>query len=294
MMHFCFIIEAQYKHQLMPMGVARQLMEWGHQVDLLEPEKTITSLTSFPRRKYDAYVLKTVSDGPGLSILEAAEAIEIPTINRTRAIRLVRDKAVAAVYAHNHDLPTPLTYFVAQPHLLKQIPEEDYPLVVKPTNGSSCRGIYRVDSPADLETVQITEPNARFFLAQQYLENSGFDIKLYVVGTEVFAVAKRSPLHPEVAVKKRHIPITTALRDLALHVGKLFGLDIYGLDVVETSRGPVIVDINDFPGFGQVPHAVSLVSSYIEHIATRRIEQSAHPKTGELTDVLTRLTLSIS
>ena len=293
-MHFCFIIEAQYKHHLMPMAVAQQLMDWGHNVDLLEPETTITSLTRFAKVKYDAYVLKTVSDGPGLSILEAVEAIGHRTINNSRAIRLVRNKAVTAVYAHNHGLPTPLTYFVAQPQLLKQIPIEDYPLVVKPTNGSSCRGIYRVDSPADLETLNMVEANAHFFLAQQYIENNGFDIKLYVVGTEVFAVTKRSPLHPEIQVEKRLIPVSPELRELALQVGKIFGLDIYGLDVVETPRGPMIVDINDFPSFGQVPEAIRLVSTYIEQIAKRRIEQSVNPKTVESTDMLTKLTASIS
>jgi ribosomal protein S6--L-glutamate ligase len=291
-MRFCFIIEAQYRYELMPMDVARQLIEWGHEVDLLEPETTITCLSGLTRGTYDAYVLKTVSNGPGLSILEAAEAAGIPTINNSRSIRLVRDKTVTTVYAHTHGLPTPLTYFVAHPELLRQIPVEDYPLVVKPTNGSSCRGIYRVDSPADLETLKIAEANASFFLAQQYLENRGFDIKLYVVGTEVFAVSKRSPLHPEIAVEKRLIPVTAELRNLALNVGQLFGLDIYGLDVVETTRGPMVVDINDFPSFGHVPQAIRLVSSYIEHIAMRRIEQSASSKAVELTDVLTRLTLS--
>ncbi len=293
-MHFCFIIEAKYRHELMPMGVTRQLIELGHDVDLLEPETTITCLSGITKGMYDAYVLKTVSDGPGLSILEAAEAAGIPTINNSRAIRLVRDKAVATVYAHTHGLPTPLTYFVAHPQLLEQIPAGDYPLVVKPTNGSSCRGIYRIDSPADLETLKIAEANASFFLAQQYLENRGFDIKLYVVGTEVFAVTKRSPLHPEIQVEKRLIPVSTELRELALQVGKIFGLDIYGLDVVETTWGPMVVDINDFPSFGHVPEATRLVSSYIEQIAMRLIEQSANPKTVESTDVLTKLTASIS
>ena len=163
----------------------------------------------------------------------------------------------------------------------------------KPTNGSSCRGIYRVDSPADLETLNIVEANAHFFLAQQYIENNGFDIKLYVVGTEVFAVAKRSPLHPEVEVKKRLIPVTTELRNLALNVGNIFKLDIYGLDVVETPRGPVVVDINDFPSFGQVPHAISLVSSHIQHIATNRVEQPVSSKTDRLTDTVQELTVNI-
>ncbi len=258
-MRFCFIIEARYRYELMPVAVARQLVEWGHSVDLLEPQTTITCLSHLTQEKYDAYVLKTVSDGPGLSLLEAAEAAGIPTINNSRSIRLVRDKTVATAY------------FVAHPGLLEQIPAEDYPLVLKPTNGSSCRDIFLIDSPADLAKLQLVETNARFFLAQQYVENRGFDIKLYVAGTEVFAVAKRSPLHPEVRVDKRLIPITLELRNLALLVGRLFGLDIYGLDVVETGDGPMVVDINDFPSFGQVPHAVSLVSWEIVQIASRRI-----------------------
>src|SRR5207302_1765636 len=63
------------------------------------------------------------------------------------------------------------------------------------------------------------------------------------------------------------IPLRLEWRKLARRVGEIFGLDIYGLDVVETSNGPVVVDINDFPSFGHVPGAVSRVSNYILHIA---------------------------
>ncbi len=293
-MRFCFIIEAQYRDELMPMAVARQLAQWGHDVDLLEPEKTITRLSDLSSRNYDAYVLKTVSDGPGLNILEAAEAAGIPTINNSRSIRMVRDKAVATAYAHTRGLPIPLTYFVANPGLLKQIPLDDYPLVVKPTNGSSCRNIYRINSPTDLATLKIGKAKTGFLLAQQYVENTGYDIKLYVAGTEVFAVAKRSPLHPDVEVDKRLIPMTMELRNLALLVGKHFGLDIYGLDVVETSEGPIVVDINDFPSFGQVPHAVALVSSHIVHIANRSIDRPNGSISDTFTDVINAAVISVS
>jgi ribosomal protein S6--L-glutamate ligase len=268
-MRFCFILEKQYRDQSMPRVIADQLLKWRHDVDLLEPDASITCLSDLTKQGYDAYILKTVSDGPGLSILEAAEASGIPTINNSRAIRLVRDKAVTTAFAQAHGLPIPYTYFVAHPGLLRQVPAQDYPLVIKPTNGSSCQGIHRLNSPADLARLEITDSNARFFLAQHYVENTGFDIKLYVAGTDVYAVAKRSPLHPDVEVSKRLIPVTLELRKLALRVGKIFGLDIYGLDVVETVHGPVVVDINDFPSFGQVPHAIPLVSAYILQLALR-------------------------
>ena len=270
-MRFCFIIEQQYRREPMPTVIADQLRQWGHTVDALEPNEMVANLSNLTSYGYDAYVLKTVSDGPGLIILEAAEAVGIPTINNSRSIRLVRDKAVAAAFARAHGLPMPTTYFVAHPGLLKQIPEEEYPLVVKPNNGSSCRNIYRLASPTDLDSVEILEEKGSFYLAQHYVENTGYDIKLYVTGKEVFAVAKKSPLHDQ--VEEGRIPLTPDLRKLALDVGKLFGLDIFGLDVVETPQGLVLLDINDFPSFAHVPRATARVSEYILHAAKRAERQ---------------------
>jgi ribosomal protein S6--L-glutamate ligase len=275
-MRFCFIVEEQYRNDPMPMVIAEQLLQWGHDVDLLEPQTTVTCLNELAEQGYDAYVLKSLADGPGLSILEAAEAVGIPTINNSRSIRLVRDKAVAAAFARAHGLPIPPTYFVAHPRLLRQIPIEDYPLVVKPSNGSSCKGVYLLKSPNDITALEEAETSDSFFLAQRYAENTGFDMKVYVTGSEVYAaVAKKSPLHPD--MEQHFIPLTPQIRKLAVQVGKLFGLDIYGLDVVETPTGPAIVDINDFPSFGGVPRAVVRVSEYVLHAAKRaEMQRSMH------------------
>src|SRR5947209_8128641 len=280
-MRFCFIVEEQYRNEPMPLVIADQLLQWGHDVDVLEPQAMVTCLTDLTGQGYDAYVLKTVSDGPGQSILEAAEAVGIPTINKSRSIRLVRDKAVAAAFARAHGLPIPPTYFVAHPRLLKQIPPEEYPLVVKPSNGSSCKGIYRLNNPTDLAALEIAEANDSFFLAQHYAENSGFDIKVYVTGREVYAaVAKTSPLHGEIA--EHFVPLTPQVRKLVLSVGKLFGLDIYGVDVVETPQGPAILDINDFPSFARVPRAVMRVSEYVLHAAKRaELQREARTQQAE-------------
>jgi ribosomal protein S6--L-glutamate ligase len=268
-MRLCFIIEEKYRHESMPLAVAHQLRRWGHDVDLLEPHAMVTPLFDLATQHYDAYVLKTASEGPGLSLLEAAEVAGIPTINNARSIRLVRDKAVAIAVARVHGLPVPPTYFVAHPRLLTLIPLEDYPLVVKPSNGSACREIYRVNRPADVATLALPDGAHAFLLAQRYVDNPGFDVKLYVAGTQVYAVRKKSPLHPDVHVTEGLIPITPELRTLALNVGEFFGLDLYGVDVVQTAEGWVGVDINDFPSFGGVPGAVALIAQFILHVARR-------------------------
>jgi len=129
-MRLCFIIEEKHRHGSLPLAVAYQLRQWGHDVDLLEPHATVTRLFDLATQSYDVCVLKTASDGPGLSILEAAEADGIPTNNNPRPIRLVRDKAVAHAAPRAHGPPTPHTYSVAHPRLLAQIAAADYRLGV--------------------------------------------------------------------------------------------------------------------------------------------------------------------
>jgi ribosomal protein S6--L-glutamate ligase len=274
-MHFCFIIEKEYQESLMPRAVADQLVQWGHAVDLLEPQKTAVCLSDLNVQDYDAYVLKTVSDGPGLNILEAAEALGKVTINKTHAIRMVRNKAVAATYVHANNIFMPITYFLAHPYLLKQIPPEAYPLVIKPNNGSSCRNVYRIDSPADLDSLTTLKDHKGFLLAQHYLENTGFDIKVYIIGRAVYAVAKKSPLHG--AITEKLIPLTPQLRTLALAIGNLFDLDIYGIDVIDTPQGLAVVDINDFPSFGHVPEAIKQVAEHILYTAKRAQSEKLAP-----------------
>ena len=273
-MHFCFILEEKYVGKPMPMVVADQLKQWGHEIDVIEPYAAVTSLTNLALAKYDAYVLKTVSDGPGLTILEAAEAVGIPTINNSRAIRLVRDKAVAVAYAQACGLPVPLTCFVGHPRALVTLPQEVYPVVVKPSAGTSQQGVYLVQTPEEMAE-RTFEPHC-YYLAMRYVENPGIDIKLYVTGQEVHAITKTSVLHGP--VQEQEIPVTREMLKLAQRVGQAFGLDLYGVDVLETPEGLMLVDINDFPSFYGVPRKVAAIAEYILHAAFRyRREREKHP-----------------
>jgi ribosomal protein S6--L-glutamate ligase len=270
-MRICFIVEEEYRDAVMPMAVAEELVQRGHAVQVLEPQATVTCLSQLTRYgygAYHAYVLKTVSDGPGLSLLEAAAAVGIATINNAKAVRLVRDKAVAAAFARRHRITFPMTYFVAAPQLLQRIPHDNYPLVVKPSNGSSCRDVFRVDTPTNLDELveALIGAGDRFYLAQPYVDNSGIDIKLYNTGDKVSAVLKQSPLHADSPVEERLIAVPRELDALARLVGETFGLDIYGVDVVETPTGWVVLDVNDFPSFRMVPDAASLMAETIERI----------------------------
>ncbi len=272
-MRFCFILEEKYANEPMPMVVADQLHQWGHEIDVLQPYTAVTNLTDLSLTTYDAYVLKTVSEGPGLTLLEAAEAVGIPTINNSRAIRLVRDKAVAVAYAKACGLPIPPTYFVGHPRALVNVPHDIYPVVIKPTNGSSMQGVHLVRTPQEMARLRVEKDT--YYLAMHYIENPGFDIKLYVTGQEVHAIVKGSVLHGP--VPEREIPTTPEMLTLARDVGRVFGLDLYGVDVLQTDEGLILIDINDFPSFGRVPRHVFSVADYILHAAYRaRLKREKH------------------
>lgn len=96
-MKLCFLVEEQYRYDGMPVEVISQLREWGHHVDVLRPGSSLIRVSDAVRAgSHDAWVLKTVSGGPGLTLLEAAAAVGLTTVNDARSVRGVRDKALAA------------------------------------------------------------------------------------------------------------------------------------------------------------------------------------------------------
>lgn len=249
-------MEEQYRHDGMPVEVIRQLASWGNQVDVLRPGGSLLRLTEAVQTSiHDAWVLKTVSGGPGLTLLEAAASAGLTTINNARAIRGVRDKALAAAIGLRRGLPLPATYAAALPELLVETTESEYPIAVKPADGSSDRAVHLVSSPRRLAEMLPDLTEGGMLIAQPYVPNSGVDIKVYSIGDELYATERRSPLHPDHAVRERRVPLSAEIAAIAGQVGVVYGLDLYGADVVLGPNGPVVVDVNDFPSFRQVPDA---------------------------------------
>ncbi|WP_349829019.1 ATP-grasp domain-containing protein [Brevibacterium litoralis] len=89
------------------------------------------------------------------------------------------------------------------------------------------------------------------------------DHKLYVAGEAVRGLRKPSTLtHAHVTTGTPFAP-DTELTDLALEVGRVLGAHLLGVDVVRTPTGPVVVDVNAFPGFRGVADAPALVTAHL-------------------------------
>jgi ribosomal protein S6--L-glutamate ligase len=106
-----------------------------------------------------------------------------------------------------------------------------------------------------------TEPVA---LAQRYFRTDGYDLKLYGVGDEIWAVRKRSPFNePQADLPEGVVTLTPALQDLGRRCGKLFGLDLFGVDCIIAEHGPLVIEINDYPNYTAVPDANARLANYV-------------------------------
>ncbi|WP_369357807.1 RimK family alpha-L-glutamate ligase [Streptomyces sp. cg2] len=298
-MRLCFLVEEQYRHDGMPRDVIAQLRAWGHRVDVLWPGRSLIRMSELSEAvadgRHDAWVLKTVSGGPGLTLLEAAATTGLTTVNDVRAIRGVRDKALAAVIARAGGLPVPMTYAAVRAGEFAELPQAEFPLVVKPADGSSGRAVRLVERPDQLECGAVeappggvavgggTEPDGGaeaaggMLIAQPYVPNSGVDLKVYCVAGDLYATERRSPLHPGQPMTERQVPLPAEVARIAAEVGTAFGLDLYGVDVLLGPDGPVVVDINDFPSFRKVPDAVARVSAAVLRLARHGSDHAPAP-----------------
>jgi ribosomal protein S6--L-glutamate ligase len=262
-MNLGILVEERYLSQDQPSGLVEAIRKKGHDVTIINPEKGTFDVND-DRWLKDIQIL--VARGRSwalLSMLSWAERRGLRTINRRAAVSAVHNKADMGIAMAGDGLPVPRTYLGPVAHLAKEVPISDYPLILKPIFGDNCRGLKVISRPDELEGLQWSEPVA---LAQKYLPNNGCDLKLYGIGNKIWAVSKPSLFHPAGEVnqcKVEAITATEAMADLGRRCANLFGLEFFGVDCVLGPKGPVVIEVNDFPNYTAVPDASGLLADYI-------------------------------
>jgi ribosomal protein S6--L-glutamate ligase len=71
--------------------------------------------------------------------------------------------------------------------------------------------------------------------------------------------------------------VSDEIRAIALRCGAEFGLNLYGLDVLETAGGPLVIDVNYFPSYKGVPDAASRLADDIHACAHARLAAQPAP-----------------
>lgn len=133
---------------------------------------------------------------------------------------------------------------------------ERAPIVVKAEEGRRGRGV-GVAFLGDGEPSS-DAPFPGPYIVQERVARRGWDRKVYVADGVCRGLLKRWP-RPVMGSDRRFVP-GKSLTSLARRVGRALDLDIYGVDFLVTDAGPVIVDVNVFPGFRGVADAHLLIA----------------------------------
>ncbi len=172
---------------------------------------------------------------------------------------VVQSKIITSRLLRHANIPTPKSWVTGDLEMAANLLNE-HPLIVKPHMGHRGAGICYCKTVTDL--MQIPRSDIPMII-QEWIESSSEDLKVYVVGDEVHGIRKPFS-ETSFSVPGIPVPVDDDIREIALNVGKVCGLGLYGIDIVESKQGPFVVDVNYFPGYKGVPDAAGMIADYID------------------------------
>jgi ribosomal protein S6--L-glutamate ligase len=179
-------------------------------------------------------------------------------INPVEALETTRDKLRTHQLLAQSGLPVPRTAFAPDPAYLERALKSvaGPPAVLKLPRSTQGKGVMLAENLEQAQSIaDVMWALQRDVIIQEYIgEARGADLRFLVVGGEVIGAVRRrarkgafrSNLHRGGSVRRARASKESAR--LALQAAALCGMDIAGVDLLESSRGPLVLEVNAAPG----------------------------------------------
>lgn len=216
----------------------------------------------------------------GLPLVEQFELCGIPVLNCADGFRVSRNKILAGELLTAEGLPVPKTVTLRNPNQIEQAIEVlgGPPIVVKIHPGTQGVGVAICETVRSARsTIEAFWSLDREILLQEFIaEASGTDIRMFVVDGEVVGAMRRtapstefrSNLHRGGTAEK--VVVDDELARIGVEAADAMDLLIAGVDILESNRGPLIMEVNPSPGLQGIEEATRVdVASRIIKCAER-------------------------
>ncbi len=190
------------------------------------------------------------------------------SINSAQSLVLSHDKYLTYLKLREAGVPTPRSFLVFGLEAARAVAEKlSYPVIVKPTDGSWGRFVSLVKSPEDLETLiahrQVMESDMHIYLVQEYINKPSRDIRVTVVGDRaVAAIYRISPgdwrTNTARGGRAEPVKIDPELEEVAVKASRAVGTHYSGVDVAESDKGYVVIEVNGVPEFKNVQRVTGI------------------------------------
>ena len=241
----------------------------GHEVDHVTLEHRLLDIGRLAP-DHDLYLLKSHTE-LSLSVAAVLHEQGARLLNPWAACAATQDKLRTHRRLEAAGVPVPRTLVAGDYSCAAAAaPAAGFPMVLKPVRGHRGSGVEVIRKPGQLTGRPCP---ATTMLLQHLVDGPGQDLKVYVVGHHVWAV--RKPFGPLSFTRPGcAVPVSSEVEDIALRAGAALGLGIYGLDAIESAAGPVVVDLNYFPGYKGCPGVAPPMAAYIDAYARGLIDLS--------------------
>lgn len=133
---------------------------------------------------------------------------------------------------------------------------QDFPVIIKLTQGTHGHGVILAETyQSALSTIETLSASNISFVIQEFIaESNGADLRAIVVDGVVVAAMKRqskagdfrSNLHR--GGSSEAIKLTHEEERLAIRTAKVLRLGVCGVDILQSNRGPLVLEVNSTPG----------------------------------------------
>ncbi len=214
----------------------------------------------------------------GAAVVRQFELMGALSANSSASISRSRDKLRALQLIGNSGVEMPVTGYV---HLSRDIESVlktvgEPPYVIKLLEGTQGRGVVLTETMeaaiSAIETMKKIDAN---ILIQEFVsESRGEDIRAIVVGDKVVASMKRkakpgefrSNVHLGGSVE--NYDLNEQEKESAIKAAKVLGLSVAGVDLIQSNRGPLVLEVNSSPGLEGIEKAsgVDVADKIIEYL----------------------------
>lgn len=197
--------------------------------------------------------------GHGVAVVAQFEVMGVPVVNCARAIAQARDKMLALQLLARNGVAVPRTVLIAGPAGFDRALElvGGPPVVLKLLRGTQGVGVILAETrTAAVATLDALWGLGQIVLMQEFLaESRGHDTRVFVIGGRVVAAMRRvaeagewrANLHRGGFAERIHLDSASAAA--ATGSAAAVGLDVAGVDILESREGPRVVEVNASPGF---------------------------------------------
>jgi ribosomal protein S6--L-glutamate ligase len=195
----------------------------------------------------------------GAAVVRQLETMNVFCVNDSVAITRSRDKLRCLQLLSKKGIGLPITGFA---HSLDEIKDlikmvGGPPLIIKLLEGTQGIGVILVETAKAARSVLEAFLGLKVnIMVQEYIkEAEGADIRCFIVGGKVVAAMKRQARSSEEFRSNLHrggfataVDITSEEQNMAIRAAHIMGLNVAGVDIVRSSRGPLIIEVNASPG----------------------------------------------